>query len=279
LILSNRAAGAAAISPIIAATLILCLLTVEGAVLSVHGQSIVLVPLLAVLLASVVSSIIGFAFSALAGAVLFHVIDSPVYTVQVMIVCSIAIQLYCVASLWRSIAWRSLPRFLLGGVAGVPVGAWLLTHLPSDTYRGVLGALLIAYGSWQLFKRPTRPLAWGAWADVCAAFLGGLTGGLAGFPGASVTIWCGLKGWDKAHQRGVYQPFILCMQPMSLLAIQLMQPASPTMARLDWLTFAFVPAALAGAWLGLRIFKRLSDRQFELAVNLLLVLSGVSLAF
>jgi hypothetical protein len=29
----------------------------------------------------------------------------------------------------------------------------------------------------------------------------------------------------------------------------------------------------------LRIFKWLSDRQFELAVNLLLVLSGISLAF
>jgi uncharacterized membrane protein YfcA len=42
-------------------------------------------------------------------------------------------------------------------------------------------------------------------------------------------------------------------------------------------TLAFVPAALLGAWLGLRIFKRLSDRQFELAVNLLLVVSGVGL--
>lgn len=269
-----------AINPLIAAALILCLLTVEGAVLSVHGQWNVLVPLLAVLLASVVSSIIGFAFSALAGAVLFHVIDSPVYAVQVMIVCSIAIQLYCVASLWRSIVWRSLPLFLLGGLAGVPVGAWLLTHLPSATYRGVLGVLLIAYGSWQLLKRPTRPLGWGAWADLCAAFLGGLTGGLAGFPGAAVTIWCGLKGWDKAHQRGVYQPFILCMQPVSLLAIQLMQPAaSSAVTPLDWKTLAFVPAALAGAWAGLRIFKRLSDRQFELAVNLLLVFSGISLAF
>ena len=106
-----------------------------------------------------------------------------------------------------------------------------------------------------------------------------MTGGLAGFPGASVTIWCALSQPFSAHQRGVYQPFILCMQPMSLLAIQLMQPVSPTMARLDWQTFAFVPAAFAGAWLGLRIFKQLSDRQFELSVNLLLVLSGVSLVF
>lgn len=266
-------------NPVIAATLILCLLTVEGAVLSVHGHWNALVPLLAVLVASAVSSIIGFAFSALAGAVLFHVIDDPIHVVQVMIVCSIAIQLYCVVSLWRSIAWRHLPLFLLGGLAGVPVGAWLLTHLPSGIYRSVLGGLLVAYGSWQLFKRPARPLGWGVWADLCAAFIGGLTGGLAGFPGASVTIWCGLKGWDKAQQRGLYQPFILCMQPIGLVAIQLMQPSSPGMARLDWQTLAFVPAALAGAWLGLRIFKRLSDRQFELAVNFLLVLSGISLAF
>jgi uncharacterized protein len=274
-----RVAEAPVMNAIVAGTLILCLLAVEGAMLFMHGQGSTLVPLLVVLLASAVSSTIGFAFSALCGAVLFHVIDSPVYAVQVMIVCSIAIQLYCVAALWRSIAWRSLPLFLLGGLPGVPVGAWLLTHLPAGAYRGVLGGLLIAYGSWLLFKRPTRPLRWGRWADFCAGLLGGLTGGLAGFPGASVTIWCGLRGWDKAYQRGVYQPFILCMQPVSLLAIHLMRPASSAAATLDWQTLAFIPAALAGAWWGLRIFKRLSDRQFELAVTLLLVLSGVSLAF
>ena len=40
-------------------------------------------------------------------------------------------------------------------------------------------------------------------------------------------------------------------------------------------SLAFIPAALLGAWLGLRIFKRFSDRQFELAVNLRLIVSGV----
>jgi uncharacterized membrane protein YfcA len=39
----------------------------------------------------------------------------------------------------------------------------------------------------------------------------------------------------------------------------------------------FIPAALLGAWLGLRIFKRFSDRQFELAVKVLLIASGVGL--
>ena len=36
-------------------------------------------------------------------------------------------------------------------------------------------------------------------------------------------------------------------------------------------------AILALAWFGLRILRRLSDRQFEIAVNALLILSGLGL--
>jgi uncharacterized membrane protein YfcA len=75
----------------------------------------------------------------------------------------------------------------------------------------------------------------------------------------------------------VYQPFILSMQPVTLITIQLMRPASSVQAQLDWKVCAFVPAALLGAWFGLRIFKRLSDRQFEVAVNALLIASGIGL--
>ena len=233
--------------------------------------------LIAVFAASTVSSIAGFAFSALCGALLFHLMDSPVYAVHVMIVCSIAIQMLSVATLWRSIDWRSLGIFLVGGFLGVPAGVYLLLHLSTATYRTVIGSLLIVYGGYLLLRPPVRSLRLGPLSDVCAGFLGGLTGGLAGFPGAFVTIWCGLKGWDKARQRGVYQPFILGMQPVTLIAIHLMRPSSSVQAQLDWKAFAFVPAALLGAWFGLRIFKRLSDRQFELVVNALLIVSGIGL--
>jgi uncharacterized membrane protein YfcA len=249
----------------------------EGALLSARGTDGAVVVLTVVLAASTVSSIAGFAFSALCGALLFHIMDSPVYAVRVMIVCSMAMQMFSVASLWRSIDWRSLPVFLVGGVPGVPVGAWLLLHLQSDVYRAVMGGLLVAYGGYMLLRRPTRPLGAGPLWDAFAGFLGGLTGGLAGFPGAFVTIWCGLKGWDKSRQRGVYQPFILAMQPIALISIGLMRPAPATAAPLDWMAAAFVPAALLGTWFGLRIFRRLSDRQFEFAVSALLVMAGLGL--
>jgi uncharacterized membrane protein YfcA len=271
------AADPGPLSMIIVGVLGLGFLITEGTLLSAQGIQGVAFALIAVFAASTVSSIAGFAFSALCGALLFHLMDSPVYVVHVMIVCSIAIQLLSVATLWRSIDWRSLGIFLFGGFLGVPAGVYLLLHLPAASYRNVIGGLLIVYGSYLLLRWPTRSLRMGPLWDACAGFLGGITGGLAGFPGAFVTIWCGLKGWDKARQRGVYQPFILSMQPVTLIAIHLMRPSSSTQAQLDWKAFAFVPAALLGAWFGLRIFKRLSDRQFELVVNALLILSGVGL--
>ena len=256
----------------------LAFLIAMSAMLSLQGHERTAAPLVAILVAATASSIAGFAFSALCGALLFHLMDSPVYAVQVMILCSIAIQLFSVAALRHSIDWRSLPVFLVGGVLSVPAGAWLLLHLPSGVYRGVIGALLIVYGCYLLLRTPTQVIIrTGPLADACAGFLGGFTGGLAGFPGAFVTIWCGLKGWDKARQRGLYQPFILFMQPVGLIAIHLMRPAASTAAQLNWTSLVFVPAALLGAWFGLCVFKRLTDRQFELAVNLLLVAAGIGL--
>ncbi|HEY0423160.1 MAG TPA: sulfite exporter TauE/SafE family protein, partial [Rhodopila sp.] len=274
---SGPAADPGPLSMLVVGVAGVAFLIAEGAVLSAQGVPAVAVILVAVFAASTVSSIAGFAFSALCGALLLHVIDSPVYAVNVMIICSIAIQLLGVATLWRSIDWRSLGLFLVGGFPGVPAGVYLLLNLPTTTYRHVIGGLLIAYGGYLLLRWPARSRRTGPLTDACAGFLGGITGGLAGFPGAFVTIWCGLKGWDKARQRGVYQPFILIMQPVTLVAIRLMQPSSPVQGQLDWKAFVFVPAALLGAWFGLRIFKRLTDRQFGLVVNALLILSGIGL--
>jgi uncharacterized protein len=157
-------------------------LIAESTALSVQGVGIATI---AILVASTVSSIAGFAFSALCGALLFHLIDDPIYVVEVMIVCSIAIQLLSVATLWRSIDWVSLPVFLAGGVFGVPVGVYLLLHIPTSAYRDVIGALLIAYGSYMLLRPATSSLRVGSSLDACVGFLGGVTGGLAGFPGPS----------------------------------------------------------------------------------------------
>jgi uncharacterized protein len=244
--------------------------------LSAKGMSASTLSLLAVLLAATLSSIAGFAFSAVCGVMLLQIMSDPVKIVEVMIVCSIAIQSVSVAVLWRHIDWRSLVMFLVGGIIGLPIGVWLLLHVGQFWFKEAIGGLLIAYAAFRLLRRPWVVRSNSSLADAGIGFLGGITGGLAGFPGAAVTIWCGMRGWDKQRQRGVYQPFILLMQILALLLIELMR-SIPHGAGSGLGPAMFVPPALLGTWLGLVIFRRLSDRSFGMVVNLLLLVSGVGL--
>lgn len=105
---------------------------------------------------------------------------------------------------------------------------------------------------------------------------GGITGGAAGFPGAAVTIWCGFKGWDKTRQRALFQPFILLMRVAALLAINLVRPAAAHGLGMAMGARPCIPASLLVTAVGLTFFRGLSDTQFTRAVNLPLIVSGLS---
>ena len=54
--------------------------------------------------AASLSSTVGFAFSAIAAAMIFYFVSDTVEAVKIMMVASIAIQAYCVAGMWRTIS-------------------------------------------------------------------------------------------------------------------------------------------------------------------------------
>jgi uncharacterized protein len=234
------------------------------------GSATGLLTLAVVFGAALVSSVVGFAFSALAGAGLMHLYDHPSDAVETMVLCSIAIQLYCVIAIRRSIQWRRLLPFLLGGAACVPAGVWLLSRVSYGAFAIGLGAFLTVYGAVMLWRPQGRTWAGSWWIDVCVGALGGITGGLAAFPGAFVTIWCSVRGWDKSVQRGVTQPFILAMQLITLGTMH----AQHLSVHIDSVRIEGMLAALFAAFVGMRVFRSLSNRQFAWVLNSLLMVSG-----
>ena len=101
----------------------------------------------------------------------------------------------------REIVWPELSVYLAGGAAGLPLGVWLLFNANHMLYAQTLGVFLLAYGAYMMVRKPVVARFQPAALDFVTGFLGGIAGGAAGFPGAFVTIWCGMKGWDKARQR------------------------------------------------------------------------------
>jgi uncharacterized protein len=226
-----------------------------------------------IFVAASLSSTVGFAFSAIAAAMIFHFVSDTVEAVQVMMVASIGIQAYSVAGMWRTISLRACAPFLVGGVATMPLGIYLLLAFHPQAYFFTLGLGLALYGAYMLFRRPPSTKRGGILLDVAVGSLGGITGPLAALPGAFVAIWCGMRGWDKVVQRSVYQPFILIMQLLTLGALS--GVSGRGMLNADVLAYAL--PGIAGAYLGLQVFQKLSDGQFQRLVNVALIVSGIAL--
>ncbi len=132
-------------------------------------------------LASLLSSIAGFAFSAICGALLFHLSDDPVQVVQVMVMCSIANQVAMTWAARRDIVWRELSVYLAGGATGLTGGVWLLLHTDHARYAPALGLFLLIYGLYMLLRKPLVIPRQHVALDFVTGFLGGITGGAAGF--------------------------------------------------------------------------------------------------
>ena len=234
-----------------------------------HGLLVALV----VFSAAVVSSVVGFAFSAIAGAMVLHLVPSPVQAVQILIIASIGIQAFSVARFARAIEWSRCLPFLAGGLATLPLGTALLAILPPPVYLMTMGAGLVAYGVYLAVRRPSHVQRAGRIGDVLVGAVGGITGPLGAIPGVPVTVWCGMRGWSKLEQRVVYQPYILVMQVAGLGAVSALH-AAPAF---DPLQLGYALPALAGATVGLRVFQALTDRQFDRLIHLALIGSGVAL--
>jgi uncharacterized membrane protein YfcA len=224
---------------------------------------------------AVVSGLMGFAFSAVAGAVLLHVLP-PTEAVPLMMACSVITQSVSLVALRGSLQWRGGAGLIAGGALGLLPALYLLYHVDAKIIRVGFGVFLVAYAAWMLLRPRTECLRAAAnrLRDTAVGFGGGLIGGLTAMPGAVPTIWCDLRGLPKDQSRGLVQPYIAAMQ-LFALALMLSRNALPAEALIN-VTLA-LPALAAGAILGIVLFRRVSDGSFRTVVLGVLAFAGVAL--
>lgn len=232
------------------------------------------VTLITIFAGALAAGLAGFAFSAITGAILFHLL-APIEAVPLLLACSITTQVFSISKLWRTMQWRQCFPYLLGGFAGIPFGAQLLKAFNPHAFSAGFGVFLICYSLYMLLWPRAVFRGGGRYAEVAAGFAGGITGGATAFPGAIPTIWCSIQGLSKLEQRGIVQPFILLMQIATLVYFsKLGILASGTLTTYLWCA----PVVAIGTWLGLQLFNRIDDKRFRQIVLFFLLFSGVTLA-
>ena len=243
-------------------------------VASILPSHITLIATLIIIFAgSLAAGLAGFAFSAITGAILFHLV-APIDAVPLLLACSITTQLFSISQLWHTMRWRQCFPYLIGGFAGIPIGAHLLRSFDAHIFAAGFGFFLIVYSLYMLLRPHFVVHASGRYIEVVAGFAGGITGGATAFPGAIPAVWCSLRGLSKLEQRGIVQPFILLMQIATLIYFsKLGILASATLTTYLWCA----PGVALGTWLGLQLFNRIDDKRFRQVVLLFLLISGATL--
>ncbi len=237
-------------------------------------MTLVLLVLAGALLAGFVNGLAGFGTGLVALGLWLHAID-PLLAAPLVVICSVIAQLLSLITVRPPVRLAQLWPYLLGGIAGVPVGVALLERIDAATFRAAVGLFLVGYCAFALLSRRLPVIdRGGRVADGAVGFAGGILGGAAGLSGALPTVWCGLKGWGKAAQRAVYQPFNLAILSWALVSYA---AAGVLTADVGRLTLLCLPGTVLGVWLGVKAYGRVDDRQFRRVVLWLLLASGAVL--
>src|SRR5215831_15765516 len=154
--------------------------------------------------AAFITGLAGFAFAIVAAVAWLHVM-TPAQATPLIVAYGLIVQGVSVWKLRRAIQWKRLMPFLVGGVIGVPIGAELLRYAAPGDLRIAIGAILVLFSLWNLFRPNLASMARaGVVADGAVGIVNGVIGGATGPAGIAAVVWCSLRGWPPAEQRAVF---------------------------------------------------------------------------
>ena len=168
-----------------------------------------------------------------------------------------------------------LLRFVIPGLAGIPIGLTLLSLIDAQTLRIAIAMLLIFYGGYFSFRASLPAFSRRTpWLDGMIGLVGGVLGGAASVSGAIPAMWLSLRPWPKAQTRAVLQPYNVVI--LSTTVVVLAFRGAFDAQALGALVVT-IPVGLIAAQIGIAVFRRLSDTVFRRLLIILTLLMGLGI--
>jgi len=203
-----------------------------------------------VFLAAIVRGYSGFGFSLLAITAL-SLIYSPAEIIPSIFLLEIAASLHLLPGLWRDIHWRSLIPLVIGTSIGTPLGLMFLTSVPAAPMQIALGlfVFVVTFLLWIGFALKAMP---GTIVSSTAGLAAGVANGAFGIGGPPVILFYFASPAGNFVGRATLVAYFLLTDAIGLAFLARESLVTPDSL---FRTLTFLPALLAGVWLGARSFK------------------------
>jgi uncharacterized membrane protein YfcA len=184
---------------------------------------------------------------------------------------------FALAAHWRGWDQRRIWILLAGAVAGVTVGTFVITTLPSSVLRKGLGGLVLFFVLYRLFEQCILgALQYQArrWHGLLAGSLSGFTSTLAHAGSPPITIYLLMQ---NLRPDVFVATAVLFFAVLNWIKVPYYYYAGlfdfSTQLKLIWLT----PLVPLGVWLGKLLVDRIDKVWFERVIIILLLISGILL--
>jgi uncharacterized protein len=220
---------------------------------------------LIIFLAAIVRGFSGFGFSLLTITAL-SLIYPPSEIVPSIFMLEVAASLHLLPSIWKDIHWKSLAPLTLGCLVATPLGVWLLANVPAHPMQIALSifVLLATYLLWKGYALKTMP---NSAASMAVGAASGLANGAFGIGGPPVIVFYFASPAGNIAGRASLIAFFLATDLIGL-ANQSVHGLITQGTALR--AVLYLPALLAGIWVGARAFKGADPHIFRKYVLLIL---------
>ncbi len=224
------------------------------------------VALAIIFLAAVVRGFSGFGFSLLAISAL-SLIYPPAQIFPSIFLMEIAASLHLLPSVWRDIHWRSIVPLLAGAVIGTPAGVYLLSSVPAAPMQIALAIFVLASVACDGTGTVSAGMP-GHGLSLVAGAASGIANGAFGIGGPPVILFYFATPAGTAAGRASLILFFLALDVIGLVFMQGMADlvTGETIIR----AVLYLPALLAGIWLGGHAFRSVDEAKFRRIILMLL---------
>src|SRR2546430_10984324 len=127
-----------------------------------------------------VAGLAGFGTALMALGIWLYVLP-PAAAVPLVLICSVSAQISTLPAMWRLLDFKLAWPFVVGGLAGMPLGTMLVARADPQIFKLSVGVMLLVFPAALYFTRAPMTVRFGGRvADAAVGFAGGILGGLAG---------------------------------------------------------------------------------------------------
>jgi len=173
----------------------------------------------------------------------------------------------------RHTAWRELLPVLPATVFGVVLALYVFKHVDTNTLVHALGVFILLFAAYNLIGPEFHRRCSRKWAAL-AGSLGGIISTLFGTGGPLYVIYYQMRGLPKSVFRSTVATAFLVEGGIRLSGYAV--AGFYTRDILFWIGVS-LPLLALGLYIGGHIHTSISQRQFQRAIGVLLIVSGVAL--